>query len=108
MNLRSLNFIVRNDESRIANLVVGNYDVTTTLGIAKKLLSNGGNVHELTEKQRFHYESFIRPAIEGEECQTEDCGQIIDDDDTLLLCLEEDQFMCQHCRYFQEKMADED
>lgn len=108
MNLRSLDYIVRNDESRIADLVVGKYDVSTTLGIAKKLLANGGNLHELTDKQRFHYEHFIGPAIEGEECQMDGCGHVIDDDDTLLLCLEEDEFMCETCRYVQEKMAEDD
>lgn len=99
MNLSTLRHLVDNDENRILENIPRNVNSEATLGIAKRLIGNGGSVESLTENQQWHYQEFIKPLIEDVACSNDDCGQTIDDDQTLLTGYQLDEMICQHCRY---------
>lgn len=107
MNLRTLRHLVDNDENRILENIPANVDSDATLGIARRLIGNGGSVESLTENQQWQYRQFIKPVIEDVLCTNEDCGQLIEDDQTLLTGYQLDEVIYQHCRY-QMDLADRD
>ena len=85
-----------------------------SFGIAKKVLSEKGDIKNLSPKQKFIFDKCVRPLIEAVPCDgvmgmnddgLDTCthGGVIDDE-SLLLCYQEDEFMCQNCRYDFEKM----
>ncbi|MCL1122016.1 hypothetical protein N7V09_14215 [Shewanella seohaensis] len=118
MNLDVLGFLIEN-ESYIEDMAESaNIDSSISIGIAKLLYVNGGNLSILKGKQTYHYERVIRPLLENVQCEgpigmmddedgnwVSSCvnGGIIDDESLYQSYLEED-FKCQICRYDQERM----
>lgn len=107
INLRTLRHLVDNDENRILENIPTSVDSDATLGIARRLIGNGESVESLTDNQQWHYQEFIKPLIEDVACSNNDCGQIIEDDQTLLTGYQIDEVICQHCRY-QMDLAERD
>jgi hypothetical protein len=80
-------------------------------GVAKLLLANDGDQNVLKGKQQYVYESCIAPlfnvdceGIFGEGTCT---GDEKVDEPSLLLSYQEGNFLCQHCRYDAQKIADD-
>jgi hypothetical protein len=117
MNLDVLSHIVDNDPERIEDLAQeAKQDPKAAIGIAAKVLGEKTD-SDLSEKQKFVFDRCIRPLIEAVPCDGvfgmdeeghDTCphGGIIDDE-SLLLCYQEDEFMCQNCRYDSERIAGE-
>ena len=114
MNLDVLSYIVNSAPEKIESLAKeNNLESSASIGVAKSLLRNSGNVSLLSDKQRHHYKNCIKPLIENVPCDvvvgsTEDgdtCyGSGYIDDESLLGCYIEDDFKCQTCRHDAEKM----
>jgi hypothetical protein len=117
MNLDVLSHIVENEPERIEDLAEETkQDATAGLGIAAKVLGEKTDAN-LSKNQKFVFDQCVRPLIEAVPCQGvmgmdddghDTCvhGGIIDDE-SLLLCYQEDEFMCQNCRFDSERMAAE-
>jgi hypothetical protein len=117
MNLDVLNHIIKNEPERIEGLAAETgQDAQAGLGIAAQVLSKKGDVSTLSQKQKFVFDKCVRPLIEAVPCEgvigynddgEDTCshGGVIDDE-SLLRCYQEDEFMCQNCRYDAEKMSD--
>ena len=118
MNLAALDHIVKNNPELIEENVPAKTDSATTVGIAKLVVANGGNVDALTDKQRFHFDSYILPLIENVACDgvfgpdmengEDDCvgsGRI--DDEDLEGCYIMDEMLCQECQYVSNKMHED-
>ncbi|PLX61557.1 hypothetical protein [Sedimenticola selenatireducens] len=105
MNLEVLHHLVKNDESLIETLAIENgIDQQASIGVAKLLDANGGDLSILSNKQRFHFEKCIKPLIENVQCQgvfgPETCtGNGIVDDELLLGCYITGEFKCQLCQH---------
>lgn len=114
MNLNVLSYILDNAQGKIEELAIENkLEPSVSIGIAKRLFGNYGDVSQLTDKQLHHYESCIKPLIENVPCQgvigiVEDgntCyGDSFIDDESLLISYIEDDFKCQLCRHDAEKI----
>ena len=115
MNLNVLSYILDNAQGKIEELAKENkLEPSVSIGIAKRLFGNHGDVSQLTDKQLHHYEKCIRPLIENVSCDgviglVEDgntCsnGTGYIDDESLKDCYILDNFKCQHCRHDAEKM----
>ena len=117
MNLEVLEFLLDN-ESYIEEMAKSaNVDSSASVGIAKLLQGNDGDLSSLKGKQTYHYENVIKPLLEGVQCEgpigmieDEDgnwdtsCvnGGIVDDESIYLSYLEEN-FKCQICRHDSER-----
>lgn len=105
MNLEVLNHIVTNAPEFIEGLAEENMlDGQASIGIAKILLGNNGDLAELSGKQNFHYEKCIMPLIENVQCEgvfgPETCtGTGYVDDESLLGCYISGKFQCQLCQH---------
>ena len=118
MNLEVLGFLIDN-ESYIEDMAESaKVDSSASLGIAKSLLANDGDVSLLSAKQIYHYDEVIKPLLENVQCEgpigmmddedgnwVSSCvnGGIVDDESLYQSYLEED-FKCQICRYDSERM----
>jgi hypothetical protein len=128
MNLEVLEYIVDHAVERIEELADEcSVDSSASIGVAKMLLFNNGDLSKLSEKQAYHYENCIKPLIERVQCEgvfgpmdnDDTCGDDdgIDgstcsgdgyiDDESLMGCYLEDEFQCQFCRYDSERIAEE-
>ncbi|WP_104911932.1 hypothetical protein [Pseudomonas sp. LG1D9] len=118
MNLSALDHIVKNNPELIDENVPAKADSAATLGVAKLVLGNGGNVDALTDKQRFHFDTYILPLIENVECDgvfgpdmengEDGCvgsGRI--DDEDLEGCYIMDEMLCQECQHVNHKMQED-
>jgi hypothetical protein len=117
VNIPVLKYLVEVREDLIDERLAGTkYDSAATIGVAKLLIGNGGDTMALSPPQLFHYETFIKPLLfvecEGPVGYVDDemkksscvhCTHI--DDESLLLCYHEEDFVCQNCRYDRDKMA---
>jgi hypothetical protein len=98
MHLQALKWITDNKVELIEENVVGTkYDPSTTVGIAKLLLANKGDLDSLSAPQRYHYEEFIKPLIESVPCEgvfgEDTCsGNGYIDDESLIGCYIEQYF----------------
>ena len=109
MNLELLLYIVNSVPEKIESLAKAvNLEPSVSIGVAKFLHVNNGDVSRLSEKQLHHYENCIKPLIENVPCQgvigiVEDgdtCyGDSFVDDESLLISYIEDDFKCQLCRH---------
>lgn len=114
MNLNVLSYVVNSNPEKIEALAKENgLESSVSIGVAKSLLSNSGNVSLLSDKQRYHYESCINPLIENVPCDgvfgsDEDVntcyGSGYIDDESLLGCYIKDNFKCQTCRHDADKI----
>jgi hypothetical protein len=105
MNISVLEYIVNHKIELIQeNAVESKSDPLATVGVAKYLLGNKGDVSNLSSAQNYHYEKFILPLIKNVACE----GVLGDgtcksdgfiDDESLVGCYIEDEFLCQHCRF---------
>jgi len=108
MHLQALKWIVDNKVELIEENVAGTkYDPLITVGIAKRLVANSGDLSSLSPSQKYHYEEFIKPLIELVPCEgvlgEDTCsGNGYIDDESLIGCYEDDEFLCQLCRYDSE------
>lgn len=119
MNIPVLKYLVEEREHLIAERLAGTkYDIAATIGVAKALIGSRGDVSALSPAQSYHYDNFLKPllfvACEGpvgyvdEDMQKSSCvhGTLIDDE-TLLLCYRDEDFVCSNCRHDREKMQSE-
>lgn len=105
MNLEVLKHIVRNEPERIESLANDNdLDPSASVGVAEFLVGNNGDVSLLSPKQQYHYDNVIEPLTENVPCDgvfgDGTCtGNGVVDDESLLGCYLEDNFLCQLCRF---------
>lgn len=117
MNLEVLDFLLDNEsyiEKMASNVGV---DSSASIGIAKLLKANAGDLSILKGHQNYHYDRVIKPLLENVQCEgpigiiddgegnwVTSCvnGGIIDDESLYQSYLDED-FKCQICRYDAEK-----
>jgi len=111
MNLDALKYILKNRIELIEEIVAGTqYDASATVGVGNFLLANEGNLELLSQAQKYHYKEFIKPFIESVTCEgvfgNGTCtGNGYIDDESLIACYIEDEFLCQHCRYDAERIT---
>ncbi|AJO77494.1 hypothetical protein [Pseudomonas sp. MRSN 12121] len=119
MNLAALRHIVENNPELIEENVPERGNSAATIGVAKLLVGNNGNVAALSENQRYHYETYIRPLVESVPCdgifsadaegEHDGCiGNGIIDDDDLEGCYILDEMLCQECQSLQARMDADD
>jgi hypothetical protein len=107
MNLELLGYLLNDGVHHIEELVnITKYDLTPATGVGAILLANEGDIEKLSPKQKFYYEKFIKPLIENVPCEgiygPGTCtGTDFVDDESLLISYQEENFLCQHCRYDQ-------
>lgn len=118
MNLEVLNHLIQNDVERIEQLAAkGKVDAVASVGIAKLIAAQKGDVTSLSAKQAFLFDTAVRPLIVNVPCEgviglmedgSDSCvsGGFIDDESLLLSYLDDD-FKCQHCRHDAERMNDD-
>ena len=113
MNLEALKWIIDNRVELIEENADGTkYNSGTTVGIAKFLLGNQGDLDSLSPPQKYHYTEFIMPLIESVPCEgvygEDTCtGNGFIDDESLVGCYIEDEFQCQLCRDDSERISSE-
>ncbi len=117
MNIPVLKYLVEERENLIEERLAGTkYDPAATIGVAKALIGNGGDTSALSSAQLFHYETFIKPLLfvecEGpvgyvdDEMQKSSCVHCTYiDDESLLFCYLEEDFVCSSCRHDRDKIA---
>ncbi|MEW8266770.1 MAG: hypothetical protein AB2731_11565 [Candidatus Thiodiazotropha sp.] len=109
MNIEVLKYIIDYENSRLNDLVSeSSTSMDAAIGVAKILLANNGDTSVLKGKQTYVFERCIDPlfhisceGIYGEGTCTGD-GMV--DEESLLLCYQEDMFLCQHCRFDKDKI----
>jgi len=112
MNLVVLNYVIENKHERLADSVTqANTSFDAAVGVGKLLLAHNGDPSVLMGNQVYIYEKCILPLFKvachgvfGEETCT---GNGFVDDESLLLSYQEDEFLCQHCRFDSERIASE-
>lgn len=114
MNIKLLEYLVKSAPERIETLAMENkLEPKVTSGIAQYLIGQNGDLSALTDKQRFHYESCIKPLLEKVPCEgviglVEDgntcCGDNFVDEESLLISYIEDNLKCQQCRSYVDQM----
>jgi len=112
MNLDVLKYVIDNEHEHLEELVVeSNTSLGAAVGVGKILLANNGDTSVLKGNQVYVYEKCIEPlfkvachGIYGEETCA---GNGFVDDESLLMSYQEDEFLCQHCRFDSERIASE-
>ncbi|WP_143006746.1 hypothetical protein [Aquimonas voraii] len=111
MNTKVLSYLLTERQELIESRLQGTaYDSRATIGVAKILAANGGKTSSLSAAQLYHYETFLKPLLHvycegpvgfvGPDSEASSCvGSGVIDDETLLLCYQEDDFLCQSCRH---------
>ena len=118
MNLEVLNHLIHNDVERIEALATDKrVDAAASVGIAKLVSAQKGDVTSLSAKQAFLFDAAVRPLIQNVRCEgviglledgNDSCmNDSIIDDESLLLSYIDDDFKCQQCRYDAQKMHDD-
>ncbi|WP_375058427.1 hypothetical protein [Zobellella sp. DQSA1] len=113
MNIEVLKHIVSNEPSLIEDIAQKhNLDSSASVGVARQLVAQHGNLAALSQKQRHHYDQCISPLLENVPCdgiygEGTCTGNGFIDDDTLLGCYLEGDFLCQLCRYDAERISRE-
>lgn len=113
MNISVLEYIVNNKVELIEeNAVESKNDPRAAVGVAKHILGNNGDLSTLSSAQSYYYQKFILPLIEKVPCE----GVLGDgtctsdgfvDDESLVGCYIEDEFLCQHCRFDSARISAE-
>jgi hypothetical protein len=109
VNVSVLKYIIENIPEKIENYAQeASYDPSITLGVAKRIIRNDGNIFLLSDKQKFHYENFLKPLLEDVQCEgvfgKDTCtGNGLIDDESLLISYMDDEFLCQLCRHDRDK-----
>lgn len=119
MDLEVIEFLLDNESYINEQAESKGLKPEVSLVIAKILLDNKGDLTSLKGRQSIHYERVIKPLLEDVECvgpigliEDED-GNFVSscvngarvDEDSLLISYQEDDFLCQICRFDQEKMV---
>lgn len=112
MNIEVLQYVIDNESGRLFDTVSeSGATMDAAIGVAKLLLANNGDTSILKGKQIYVYEKCIEPlfhisceGIYGEGTCTGD-GMV--HEDSLLLCYQEDSFLCQHCRFDRDRIESE-
>tara|TARA_Y100001937_G_C7012628_1_gene281663 strand:+ start:442 stop:798 length:357 start_codon:yes stop_codon:yes gene_type:complete len=113
MNLEVLQHIVENEPGMIEALAKENgLDPSASIGVAEFLIGNDGDISLLSAKQRYHYDNDIEPLVDNVPCdgvfgEGTCTGNGVVDDESLLGCYLEDNFLCQHCQYDSNRIAAE-
>ncbi len=105
MNLDALKEILTNQVEILEESAKNNAsDSSTVIGIAKYVVGNGYD--KLSENQKYHFDKSIRHLIENVRCEgyqgpfgedDNECQAILDDND-LVDCYRDDNFMCENCK----------
>ncbi|WP_422421826.1 hypothetical protein [Pseudomonas sp. GZD-222] len=117
MNLEALRNLVENNPEIIEGNVPARTDSDATLGVAKFIAADEGNLGRLSVRQQHHFDNFILPLIEHVKCggvfgPDDDGGDgcigngFIDDAD-LDNCYLMDEMLCQECAEVQNRMQDD-
>lgn len=118
MNLEALDFLLDNENYIEDKANDANLDFQASIGIAKLLSANKGDLTILKGKQTYHYEKVLQPLLESVPCEgaigmiEDEEGNWVDtctsggiiDDESLYQSYSEEDFKCQNCRYDAEKM----
>jgi len=112
MDLEVLQFVVDTEHEHLKDAVSGTgSSLEAALGVAQFLLANKGDTSLLKGKQNYVYEKCIEPifhvacdGIYGDDTCT-GSGEV--DEESLLTSYQEDEFLCQHCRYDADRIASE-
>jgi hypothetical protein len=113
MNFEVLQHIVQNEPERIEALANENgLDPSASVGVAKFLVGNDENVLLLSPNQQYHYDNAIEPLLENVPCNgvfgDDTCtGNRFIDDESLLGCYLEVNFLCQLCRFESDRIKAE-
>lgn len=112
MNLGVLEFAVGQEHQLLLDAVdESNTSLDAAIGVARKLIAEDGDLSVLSEKQLYVYRSCLEPLFsvpcDGLYGDDTCIGNGWIDDESLLMSYEDDEFLCQHCRYDSEKHADE-
>ncbi|HAS1749970.1 hypothetical protein [Enterobacter hormaechei] len=105
MNIEVLRYLESDGREHVEEKVQPTkYDSEATFAVIKILIANDGNADALSDKQKFHLKTFVEPLINRVPCSgiygEDTCtGDGFVDDESLLMSYQEDDFMCQHCRY---------
>lgn len=112
MDLEVLQFVIDTEHEHLIEAVSGTgSSLEATHGIAQLLLANNGDTSILKGKQNYVYEKCIEPifhvacdGIYGDDTCT---GNGVLDEESLLMSYQEDEFLCQHCRFDADRIAAE-
>ncbi|MFC1503725.1 hypothetical protein ACFL53_05250 [Pseudomonadota bacterium] len=113
MNLEVLDFLLDNESYIEERANDANLDLQASIGIAKLISANKGDLSVLKGKQVYHYEKVLKPLLENVPCEgvmgmiEDDEGNLVDtctsggviDDESLYQSYLEEDFKCQICRY---------
>ncbi|HHO3538561.1 TPA: hypothetical protein ACRRGA_000214 [Klebsiella pneumoniae] len=109
MNIEVLQYLERDGREHVEDLVSRTkYDSEATFAVMRILIAEDGNEEVLSDKQKYHLQTFIEPLIYRVPCSgiygEDSCtGDGFVDDESLLISYQEDDFKCQHCRYDSER-----
>ena len=113
MDLRALEYIINNRLELIEERVSGTrYDPNAAIGVAKLVFANKGDISKLSRAQTYYFQEFVNPLVERVPCDgifgEDTCmGGGFIDDESLLSCYIEDDFLCQICRHDSERISAE-
>ncbi len=112
MDLEVLQYVIENEhENLVAAVDNSGSSLNAAIGVAKLLIANKGDTSVLKGKQIYVFEKCIKPIFEiacngiyGDDTCT---GNGFIDEESLLISYQEDEFLCQHCRFDSERIGAE-
>jgi hypothetical protein len=112
MNMEVLQYVIDNEHEHLIDAVEeSGTTIEAAVGVGKLLLANNGDLNVLKGKQKYVYEKCIDPVftvacdgIFGDDTCT---GNGWVDEESLFLSYQEDNFLCQHCRFDIGRIAEE-
>lgn len=113
MNLEVLDFLLDNEHLIEDKATDSGLESQASIGIAKLLSANKGDLTRLKAKQTYHYEKVLQPLLENVSCEgtigiiEDEDGNWVDtcngngvvDDESLYQSYLDEDFKCQICRY---------
>lgn len=118
MDLEVLDFLIENESYINEQAKSAGAKPEISLVVAKILSDNKGDLNSIKGGQVFHYEKVLRPLFENVECTGPvgyvegDNGELLTscvnggvvDEESLYQSYQEEDFLCQICRYDMENM----
>jgi hypothetical protein len=112
MNIKVLQYVIDYEHEHLLDAVAGSRtSLEVATGVAKLLIANNGDPTVLKGKQLDVYEECIKPvfivACSGINGDDTCSGTGWVDGESLLISYQEDEFLCQHCRFDAQRIASE-
>ncbi|MBI9092452.1 MAG: hypothetical protein JEZ12_24815 [Desulfobacterium sp.] len=112
MDLDVLQYVIDNEHEHLIEAVESSGSkMETAVGVGKLLLANNGDLNVLKGRQNYVYKTCIEPVftvgcdgIYGDDTCT---GNGWVDEESLFLSYQEEEFLCQHCRFDADRIAAE-